>query len=75
MDKAHFTVHDELWSESADYRYGRLSLYVPHYMCAFITHKDGKAQEYNIKLAKRQMMNKLIEELMGTEDWFEENKD
>jgi hypothetical protein len=71
--KAHWIVHDEQWSVDAHYKYGRISLYTPNYSTTFITHQNEKAIEFNIKEAKRAMINKLLEDLLGTEDWFEEN--
>lgn len=73
MDKAKFIVHKEQWSESNDQRYVRISLTVPHYIIAFITWDNGQALAYNIKEAKREIINKLMEDLMETDEWFEKD--
>jgi hypothetical protein len=73
--KAQWIISDEMWSIDANYKYARLQLYVPNYVSCFLTHKDGRAVEFNIMCAKREILKKVFEDLMGTEDWFEKDQD
>lgn len=73
--KARFIIHKERWSIDSDRKYTNISLYVPNYAISFVTEQKGKAIAFDLKLAKRQLINVLLADLMETEDWFETDKD
>lgn len=70
-----FVVTEDLMALDEDYKYMRIALYVPIYSLSLITHRNGKAVDFNLKEAKRELIRTVFKDLMETEDWYEENQD
>lgn len=76
--KAHFSVLDD-WRFDDNYQgeqYFKIVLTGGMYVCvSTIAHNDSEAKTFNIKMAKRQLINKLLEDLLETEDWLNEESE
>ena len=76
--KNYWEISNEYWAPPDTVNdYKRLSLYIPAYvtLIPLPKNRDHFVEEAYIKESKKRIIAMLISELMGTEDWFEENQD
>lgn len=74
MDKARFYVSDQKHFIDKDGSYFSVSIHIPSYYYLIESIAPWETREQVIQKAKKELINKLLADLMETEDWFEEDR-